>query len=40
MGATYSIAGSKIIDKSWDKMMLPKPFSRGCYFVTEVLHSS
>lgn len=38
MGATYSIAGSKIIDKSWDKMMLPKPFSRGCYFVTEAFY--
>ena len=37
-GATCSISGSKIIDKSWDKMMLPKPFSRGCYFVTEAFY--
>jgi len=38
MGATYSIAGSKIIQKSWDKMMLPKPFSRGCYSATEAFY--
>lgn len=35
LGATYSIKGSKIIDKSWDKMMLPLPFSQGEYLVTE-----
>lgn len=38
IGATYSIAGSKIVEKSWDKMMLPKPFSRGCYCATEAFY--
>ena len=31
--ATYSIAKSKIVHKSWDKMMLPIPFSKGIYEV-------
>lgn len=30
---TYSIAKSKIAHKSWDKMMLPVPFSKGIYEV-------
>ena len=38
MGATYSIKGSKIADKSWDKMMLPKPFSEGRFYVTEAFY--
>lgn len=35
IGATYSIKGSKIVEKSWDKMMLPKPFSEGRFFVSD-----
>lgn len=31
--ATYSIAKSKIAHKSWDKMMLPVPFSKGIYEI-------
>lgn len=29
LAATYSIKGSKIMEKSWDKMMVPPPFSQG-----------
>ena len=35
IGITYSIAGSKIIQKSWDNMMIPFPFRKGIYAITE-----
>ena len=35
MGITYSIAGSKIITKSWDNMLVPLPFHKGMYAITE-----
>jgi lysophospholipid acyltransferase (LPLAT)-like uncharacterized protein len=35
MGITYSIAGAKIINKSWDKMLVPLPFHKGMYAITE-----
>ena len=37
MGITYSIAGSKIIKKSWDNMLVPFPFHRGIYVITKPL---
>ena len=35
MGITYSIAGSKIITRSWDNMLVPLPFHKGMYAITE-----
>lgn len=35
IGVTYSIANSYIIEKSWDRMLVPKPFNRGICAVTE-----
>lgn len=35
MGITYSIAGSKIITQSWDNMLIPLPFHKGMYAITE-----
>ena len=35
VGITYSIAGSKIISKSWDNMLIPLPFHKGMYAITE-----
>ena len=35
IGITYSIAGAKIIEKSWDRMLVPLPFRRGMYSITE-----
>ena len=35
IGITYSIAGAKIINKSWDKMLVPLPFCRGIYCITK-----
>lgn len=35
IGVTYSIAGSKVIEKSWDRMLLPKPFHKGICAVTK-----
>lgn len=35
VGITYSISGSKIIQKSWDNMMVPFPFRKGIYAITE-----
>ena len=35
MGITYSIAGSKIITRSWDNMLIPPPFHKGMYAITE-----
>ena len=37
IGITYSIAGSKIIDKSWDDMLVPFPFHKGIYVITKPL---
>ncbi|MDO4161677.1 MAG: lysophospholipid acyltransferase family protein [Pseudomonadota bacterium] len=35
IGITYSIAGSVVIAKSWDRMLVPLPFHRGAYSITE-----
>ncbi len=35
MGITYSIAGSKVIRRSWDDMLIPFPFHKGIYVITE-----
>lgn len=35
LGITYSIAGSKVITKSWDNMLVPLPFRKGMYAITE-----
>lgn len=35
IGITYSIAGSKVIKKSWDRMLIPFPFHRGIYCITK-----
>ena len=35
VGITYSISGAKVIEKSWDRMLVPLPFHRGMYSITE-----
>lgn len=35
IGVTYSIANSVILEKSWDRMLLPKPFNAGICAVTK-----
>ncbi len=35
LGVTYSIENSIIIEKSWDKMIVPKPFNKGICAVTK-----
>lgn len=35
LGVTYNIANSAIIEKSWDRMIIPKPFNKGICAVTE-----
>lgn len=35
IGMTYSIARSKILGKSWDRMLLPLPFQKGIVAVTK-----
>ena len=35
IGVTYSIKNSAIVEKSWDKMLIPRPFSKGICAVTE-----
>ena len=35
IGMTYSIKGSKFVNRSWDKMMLPPLFSKGIAATTE-----
>ncbi len=37
IGITYSLAKSKIAFKSWDNMMIPLPFCKGMYAITEPL---
>ena len=35
IGVTYSIKNSAIVEKSWDRMMVPKPFNKGICAVTK-----
>ena len=35
LGITYSIADSIIVRKSWDNMLIPLPFHKGMYAITE-----
>lgn len=35
IGMTYSVKGSKLVTRSWDKMMLPPLFSKGIAATTE-----
>lgn len=35
LGITYSIAGSVVVEKSWDNMLIPLPFHKGMYAITE-----
>lgn len=35
VGITYSIAGSKVISRSWDSMLVPLPFHKGMYAITK-----
>lgn len=35
VGVTYSIANSFVVEKSWDRMLLPKPFNKGICAVTK-----
>ena len=35
IGITYSIAGSKVVTRSWDNMLVPLPFHKGMYAITE-----
>lgn len=37
VGITYSIAHSLIVKKSWDNMMVPFPFCKGMYAISEPL---
>ena len=38
IGAAYSIQNSKIIEKAWDKTMLPFPFSKGVCKTTKPIY--
>ena len=38
IGGAYSIKNSKIIEKAWDKMMIPFPFSKGICKISEPLY--
>ena len=40
IGLTYSIKNSKLINKSWDKMMVPPLFSKGIVAATEPFYVS
>lgn len=35
IGMIYSAKKAKIIEKSWDKMMIPAPFNQGIYLISE-----
>lgn len=37
-GVNYSSSRSHIIEKAWDKMMIPLPFSRGVISISEPLY--
>lgn len=32
---TYSINKAKVIEKAWDKMLVPFPFGKGVYYISE-----
>ncbi|MBO6282208.1 MAG: lysophospholipid acyltransferase family protein [Alphaproteobacteria bacterium] len=38
IGITYSIANSIIVTKSWDNMMIPFPFQKGIYAITDPIY--
>ena len=38
IGGAYSIKNSKIIEKAWDKMMIPFPFSQGVCKISRPLY--
>lgn len=38
MGITYSIAGSVVVEKSWDNMLIPLPFHKGMYAITPPIY--
>lgn len=38
VGGAYSIKSSKTIEKAWDKMMIPFPFSKGVCKISEPLY--
>lgn len=38
IGGAYSIQNAKIIEKAWDKMMVPFPFSRGVCKISQPLY--
>ena len=40
IGMTYSIKGSKLFSKSWDRMLLPPLFSQGIVAATEPFYIS
>ncbi len=33
--ATYSMSNAKVVKKSWDKFMIPRPFSKGIFIMSE-----
>ena len=35
---TYSQKGAKIIEKAWDKMLIPVPFSKGVFFISKPIY--
>lgn len=35
IGMVYSAQKAKIIEKAWDKMMIPAPFNQGIYLISE-----
>lgn len=34
-GMIYSVKKAKIIEKAWDKMMIPAPFNQGIFLISE-----
>ncbi len=38
LGITYSIADSIVVSKSWDDMLIPLPFHKGMYAITEPIY--
>ncbi len=35
---TYSQKGAKIIEKAWDKMLVPVPFSHGVFYISKPIY--
>jgi len=35
VGITYSMSGAAVVSKSWDNMLIPLPFHKGMYTITE-----